>query len=147
MVEWAISCDVPGPWANDARLGQAVEAILAAHGVARGTVSLALVDDATIHEVNREFLSHDEPTDVISFVLESGPGWLDGEIVASVDTAARHAAEVGWTTADELLLYVIHGLLHLVGHDDLSDEARPRMRAAERAWLAHFGLEPRNPAD
>jgi probable rRNA maturation factor len=138
------------PFAVDAeRLREAVRRVLSDHGKKKGSVSLAVVDDATIHEVNRRFLNHDEPTDVVTFVLEEGEGNIDGEIVLGADVAARVAAELHVAPADELLLYVIHGALHLVGYDDLSSEPRAEMRRQERAYLETFGVrvpEPPTPA-
>lgn len=122
------------------RLRAAVRQILKDHGKTKGSVSLAVVDDATIHDVNRRFLQHDEPTDVVSFVLEEEGASLDGEIVLGADTAARTARELGVAAGDELLLYAIHGALHLVGYDDLSDEPRVEMRAQERKYLAAHGI-------
>ena len=69
-------------------------------------------------------LNHDWPTDVLSFVLEDDDGHLEGEVIISADTAAAAAAELGWPPAAEQLLYVIHGMLHLVGYRDKTpDEA------------------------
>jgi probable rRNA maturation factor len=130
-----------------ARLRKAAQLIAADHGIERGSISLAIVDDPSIHDINRKFLDHDEPTDVISFALEEEPGFLEGEIVVSADTATRTAGELGIAPADELLLYVIHGSLHLVGHDDLTPEPRVVMRAAERKYLAKFGLELPSPGE
>jgi len=129
------------------RLREAVCRIARDHGRTKGTVSLAIVDDATIHDVNRRFLEHDEPTDVVSFVLEEGPKLLDGELVVGADVALRTAAELGVSPADELLLYVIHGTLHLVGYDDLAPEPRLTMRAKEREYLATFGVVLPAPVD
>ncbi len=97
---------------------------------------------ATIHELNRRFLKHDEPTDVISFVLDQADGIVDGQIVVSADTAAASAKRFGWTAADELLLYAIHGTLHLVGYDDRTARAQQAMRRRERRYLGQFGLSP-----
>jgi probable rRNA maturation factor len=77
------------------RLCAAIEAVLRAEGFSTATISLAIVDDATIQSLNRRWLSHDYPTDVLSFVLEQGPGVLDGEIIVSVDTAAAAAVHFG----------------------------------------------------
>jgi probable rRNA maturation factor len=110
------------------------------------TVSIAVVDDETIHELNRQFLAHDYPTDVLSFTLEDDPPRLEGEIVVSVDTARQNAVEAGWLPAKELLLYVIHGTLHLAGYLDKSPEDDADMRAAEAAVLARLGVE-RSPTD
>ena len=95
-----------------------------------------------MHELNRQYLEHDYPTDVLSFVLEfdETSKSLDGEIIVSSDYAAREAARYGWTANDELLLYVIHGCLHLVGHDDTTPAAKRAMREAEVRLLAGFGL-------
>jgi probable rRNA maturation factor len=128
-------------------LREAVQAIVRDAGFERGSISLAIVGDATIHALNRRHLGHDYSTDVLSFVLESGEGWLEGEVIASMETAARRAPEFGWTAADELLLYVIHGALHLVGHDDREPDARRAMRAEERKYLSRSGIELREDAE
>ncbi|HUY88863.1 MAG TPA: rRNA maturation RNase YbeY [Pirellulales bacterium] len=132
---------------DEARLRQAVELVLSRASVEQAEISLAVVDDPAIHELNRRYLNHDEPTDVLSFVLEAGAGWLEGEIIVSADTAAASAPRFGWTPENELLLYVIHGALHLVGYDDLNPMARSEMRRQERACLAHFGLTPQYAED
>lgn len=128
------------------RLRDAVRRVLVEHGVEKGSISLAIVDDVVIHDVNRRFLNHDEPTDVVTFVLEEGEGSIDGEIVLGADVAARTAKELNVAAADELLLYAIHGALHLVGYDDLSPEPRVEMRVQERKYLASFGLELPEPS-
>jgi probable rRNA maturation factor len=125
------------------RIRRASEAILLDAGIEHAQLSIAIVDDATIHELNRRYLDHDSPTDVLSFVLEAGSGQLEGEVIASAETAAREAVNFGWSADDELLLYVIHGTLHLVGHDDRAPESRAAMRQAERRYLALVGLKPR----
>lgn len=126
------------------RLRAAIGSILADAGIKDATISVALVDDPTIHELNRRYLDHDYPTDVLSFVLEEGPGTVEGEVIVSGDTAARSAPGYGWQAEDELLLYVIHGTLHLVGYDDKSPADAARMRQAESRYLAQFGLAPRD---
>src|SRR5262249_20275480 len=125
---------------DQARIRRAGEAILREAGFGAATISIAIVDDPTIHELNRQYLSHDYPTDVLSFLLEKEDNRLEGEVICSADTAARSAAEFGWSSDDELLLYAIHGLLHLVGHDDDTPEAREAMRQAEAKYLAAVGL-------
>lgn len=132
---------------NEDQLRAAIQQIVAEAGITSGDVSLAVVDDAEIHELNRQFLEHDYPTDVLSFVLEHEGDHLEGEIIVSVDTASRMAEQVGWTASDELLLYVIHGALHLVGYDDQDPQSLAAMRAAERKHLAAFGLERKNAAE
>ena len=130
---------------DEARLKKAVRGVLAAAGIRSAEISIAIVDDARMHALNRQYLAHDFPTDVLSFVLDRDEvaGTLDGEIIASADYAASEATRFGWTADDELLLYVIHGCLHLVGHDDQTPEGRAAMRAAEAQHLAAFGLTHR----
>lgn len=152
------------------RLREVVQRVLVEEMVTSAEISLALVDDAAIHQVNLDFLGHDFPTDVISFLLdESGesasscdspgqsasagvdgsvsvqrvrPGRLEGELIVSTETAIRESVNHGWSAEDELVLYIVHGLLHLCGYDDLTDEARPLMRVRERQLLAHWQLTP-----
>jgi probable rRNA maturation factor len=123
------------------QLIEAARGVLQESGIDSASISLAVVDDATIHELNRRYLDHDWPTDVLSFALENQDGRLVGEVILSADTAAAAAAEAEWPLAAELLLYVIHGLLHLVGHDDKSPVAVRQMRAAESHHLRRFGFE------
>src|SRR5690606_31695495 len=78
-------------------------------------VSVAIVDDPTIQEVNREHLDHDWPTDVVSFVIDQRDGVVEGEVIASHQTAERVHADAQWSVSDELLLYVVHGILHVAG--------------------------------
>ncbi|HVX63172.1 MAG TPA: rRNA maturation RNase YbeY [Pirellulales bacterium] len=126
-----------------AQLRRAIEAVLSGEGVKAAEISLAVIDDAAMHILNRRYLNHDEPTDVLSFVLEARPGYVEGEIIVSADTATSSARRFGWSAESELLLYVIHGALHLVGYDDLEPEAQAEMRQRERAYLGQFGLTPR----
>lgn len=160
------------------RLIRLAEETLAAEKVRSAEISLALVDDRRIHEINRRFLGHDYPTDVISFLLESdlppesnaprrkragrnhagkklagqkpAPGVprgagksLGGEIIISVETAMREAADYGWRPIHELSLYVVHGLLHLCGYDDLTPAEQHVMRAREVEVLATWKIVPR----
>ncbi len=125
------------------RLQQAVRQVLSESDFTSGSISLAVVDDPTIHQLNREYLQHDYATDVLSFVFEATDNHLEGEVIVSVDTAHKIAVEHNWPGDDELLLYVVHGALHLIGYDDKDPDARPLMREAERRHLATWGLEPR----
>ena len=111
--------------------------------IGKGEVSLAIVDDETIHALNVQYLQHDYPTDVISFVLEQAAGHLEGEVIVSAEMAATVAQENGWSTQHELLLYVIHGTLHLVGYDDKDPQKKIEMQAAERRHLRQFSIEHR----
>ena len=114
---------------------RAVRGVLTEAAVQKACISVVVVDDPTIHDLNRRFLAHDYPTDVLSFPLSTDSENLDGEIVVSADTASQSASQFGWSAAEELLLYIIHGTLHLVGYDDHTPRQRAKMRAQERAHL------------
>ena len=132
---------------NEARLTAAATAVLEDSEFSSAAISFAIVDDDTIHELNRRHLDHDWPTDVLSFVLEDDGDHLEGEVILSADTAASAADEIGNSAADEQLLYVIHGMLHLIGYDDKSDADAQEMRSAEARYLQQFGVEaPRRAA-
>ncbi len=90
-------------------------------------VEINLVDDAVISQVHGDFLNDPTPTDVITF--------HHGEVFVSTETAAREAAARGLPFPHELALYVVHGLLHLNGHTDLSEPERSAMHAVQdRIW-------------
>jgi probable rRNA maturation factor len=129
---------------NMRRLRQGVRLVLEAERIADAEISVAVVNDAQIHELNRRHLRHDYATDVLSFLWESNapPGRrrIDGEVVVSAETALRRASEFDWHPAWELLLYIVHGTLHLCGYDDRTPAQRRRMRARERAILGHWGM-------
>jgi probable rRNA maturation factor len=125
------------------RLRDVARAVLAGEGVPAASISLAFVDSPTIHRLNKQFLDHDEPTDVITFPL-SGPGakTLEGELVIGAEVARAQAAERRHDEQAELALYVIHGLLHLCGYDDTTAAAAREMRERERHYLHLLGLPP-----
>ena len=127
------------------RLKKAVRLILKDARVKSAEISIAVVTDERMQVLNREYLQHDYATDVLSFVLahDAKAKSLEGEIIASSEYAAAQAPRYGWSTNDELLLYVIHGCLHLVGHDDTTAPAKRLMRRAEKDYLRRLGLERR----
>ncbi len=125
------------------RIRAAVRAALRPEGIARAVVSVAVVDDPAIAALHARFLGDAQPTDVLSFLLEWGDGHLEGEVVVSAQRAAAEADRFGWSPADELLLYVVHGALHLAGYEDTTHQQRQAMRRRERACLARFGLTVR----
>ncbi|MFV2065687.1 MAG: rRNA maturation RNase YbeY [Pirellulales bacterium] len=142
MIEVVVTSSTATYKEDDPRLRKAVQDILQGADIGHATVSVAVVDDATIQGLNRRYLDHDYPTDVLSFCLERGEDRLEGEVVVSGDTAARQAERFGWKAEEELLLYVVHGALHLVGYDDQTPEGARSMRTAEKECLARFHLNP-----
>jgi probable rRNA maturation factor len=90
-------------------------------------VEISVISDAAIGKVHGEFLSDPEPTDVITF--------HHGEILVSADTAARMGPEHGLTVQEEVLLYMIHGLMHLAGWEDAAPQERAEMHRRQDAVL------------
>lgn len=128
---------------SDDSVAAAARAAATLRGFDHGQIGVRITDDPTIHQINSKHLSHDYPTDVISFPYGDGDQTrMEGELVASVETAAQNAADVGWETTNELLLYVIHGVLHIAGMDDHDDDDRLQMRQAERDVLVRLGIDP-----
>ena len=115
--------------------------ILDDFGFDQSEISIALVDDPTIRDLNKQYLNHDYETDVISFVLEESDTALTGQLLVSTDTAEKMGQQIGVPMRHELLLYVIHGMLHLVGFDDTDPESAEKMRAAEADYLGRFGIK------
>ena len=118
------------------RMRETVRVVLEGEGVNDAEISLAFVDNPTIHRLNQRYLQHDEPTDVLSFPLsEPNARKLAGEVVIGVEVAKAQAEERGHDVQAELALYVIHGLLHLCGYDDHTDNDAARIRERERHYL------------
>lgn len=123
-----------------------VRRALAAEGIEQAEIGVVLVDDRRIAAVHRRWLGVPGPTDVITFDLSAGAGGqaaaavLAGDIVVSTETARRMARIVGWTPWRELAYYLVHGVLHLTGHDDHDPADRRAMRARERAVMKACGL-------
>lgn len=137
------------------RLSAIAEDLLREEQVVAAEISVALIDGETMRRLNREHLGHDYDTDVLSFLLEcdspaetvsEGPRGagksLEGEVLISTDVAAKSAAEFDWPPADEVTLYLVHGVLHLVGYDDLTPDEKTIMRRREREVLARWDLTP-----
>ncbi len=125
---------------QDSRYMLAARWIADRFGLKKLYASVAIVDDSTMQQLNAELLGHDWPTDVISFELDAGDDSVEGEVIASAETAARICVAAGWSAEDELLLYVIHGLLHVAGMDDVEPAPRQEMRLTEQECLLAVGV-------
>lgn len=101
---------------------------------------VVFLDDKSIKVLNRRHKGADRPTDVLSFELhdESIRKGFTGEVIISVDRAFENSKIFGTDPKDELVLYVIHGILHLFGYDDMSPKDRVRMRRKESEILEYL---------
>jgi probable rRNA maturation factor len=118
-------------------VGRAGRRLLAALRLADAELSVLLVSDREIHRLNRAWRGKDRPTDVLSFSQQEGdgaaPSGLLGDVVISVDTARRQAAERGESLRRETERLLIHGVLHLLGYDhERSPAEARRMQRRER---------------
>ena len=105
-------------------LHQAVALVLRSAGLDEGEISLTLLDDDSIRELNRTYLGKDVPTDVISFALHEGDEAVLGDIYVGHEQAAIQAVEAGISVEEELARLSIHGTLHVLGYDHPDTEAR-----------------------
>ncbi|MEO1495814.1 MAG: rRNA maturation RNase YbeY [Planctomycetota bacterium] len=140
MINTAVSNQQSRLPIDEARLVRAAGLVLGDAEYREGEISIAVVDDPTIHKLNARHLNHDYPTDVLSFPLLDAPPCVEGEVIVSADTAIENAARYGWPAESELCLYVVHGLLHLAGYGDKTDDDRREMRAAEAGVLTRLGV-------
>ena len=132
---------------DEKRLVEVIRATLQRHAAPRTTLTVALVDDPEIARLNERHLNLTGPTDVLAFDLDGDASGgdvprkaINGEIVLSVDTAAREARRRGHDGTAEVALYAVHGTLHLLGYDDRNEVDAARMHAVEDEVLASVGL-------
>jgi len=151
----------PGELDIDPLIRRCAEAVARHLGIETDVgVTLMLVDDANIREINRQTRQIDAPTDVLSFpLLEADPGDLEGslragagdvdpetgalllgDIVISLDAVKRQAEEYGHSAQRELGYLTVHGLLHLLGYDHMQGEDKQTMRGVEDAVMDALGL-------
>ena len=96
-----------------------------------GEVHVLLSDDAELRRLNKFFRKKDKATDVLSFPAAEGTAGIAGDLAISLETAARQAAEFGHTLQDEVKVLLLHGVLHLAGHDHECDSGEMARREAE----------------
>lgn len=115
-----------------------------AHQDADGDLSIVLTDDAQLRQLNRDYLDIDAPTDVLSFSAsetdpETGRRYL-GDVLLSIPRANQQARAAGHALAAEAQLLVVHGTLHLLGHDHAEAQEKARMWKAQAEVLERLGL-------
>ncbi len=128
---------------------QVVRHVIKEEGRSAKSLSVVLTDNRHIRDLSNEYLRRDTVTDVISFPLED-PEWpegqhasngsINGEIIASAERAYYQAQAIHGNPEAELLLYIVHGLLHLVGYDDRTPRKARAMHAREDALLSELGF-------
>lgn len=138
-------------WPDDAEavVQRAALAVLSgfADAASLGDISVALMDDASIRVLNRDYRGKDAPTNVLSFPVEEDGSILPpgerlplGDIAVALETVVREAVEEEKTLAAHLTHMVVHGTLHLLGYDHELDSEAEEMEALERDVLASLGI-------
>ena len=122
------------------KVGRWGRAVLQAAGCPDHELSVVLCDDPFIRGLNAEWRERDRATDVLSFPQDGPEGPLLGDLVISVQTAARQAAEHGHDLDAELQVLMVHGICHLLGHDHHEREQTARMRQVEDRLLTVLGV-------
>jgi probable rRNA maturation factor len=123
MSELDVTVNVGGADIAAESLRRAVLHTATEEGRTTGAVSVTLLDDAAIRDLNRRYLDRDRPTDVIAFSLGDGDALL-GDVYVGLDQARRQAADEGVPLEEELVRLAVHGTLHVLGHDHPDGEGR-----------------------
>ncbi len=110
------------------------------HMELRGEVRVRLLDDRAMSEAHERSMGESGPTDVLTFDLDPGSGVLDVDLLVCVGEATRRAGEFGHPVGREILLYIVHGVLHCLGHDDHDEERARRMHEEEDRILGAIGV-------
>jgi probable rRNA maturation factor len=122
-------------------LETSLTAIARLAGLEEGSVAVALVDARQMRRMHRKFMGLDSPTDVLTFDLRQRPmDLVEADLVLCVNVARKQAKQRGHPLRLELLLYGVHGLLHLLGYDDHAPPAAARMHRREDALLRAAGF-------
>jgi probable rRNA maturation factor len=130
------------------KIKRAAQVVLSALDCPEAELSIVIVDDAEIAELNQRYLQRSGPTNVLAFPMQEGEfaaisPHLLGDVVISADTAAREGREAGIPMVARLMALLVHGILHLLGYDHETDPAQAReMDAKSRELLALLGCRP-----
>jgi probable rRNA maturation factor len=124
---------------NLVSLEKRIKKILKYLNLSNKTVYIVLSDNRLIRKLNKAFLGKNEPTDVIAFPLgDRHTQDLLGEVIVSIEQAIKNTRVYRTIFEEELLLYLIHGILHLSGYDDQTKHQRAEMQAKERELLTRI---------
>ena len=132
---------------DQSRLARLAQAALSLVGKRAADLGVLLAGDRSMRRLNRQFRKKDRTTDVLAFSMREGPGppsTLLGDVVISVPTAAKQANRLGRSLDEELILLLVHGILHLCGYDHERSERDARHMQRREQWvLRRLGRIPR----
>jgi len=110
-----------------------INLVLKDNKIDNASVNVIYCNDLQIHKINKDFLNHDYPTDIITFPIDDDP--LIYEMYISIDTAINNAEYYNVSLSDEILRLAAHGSLHIIGYNDISDAERAIMQSKEDYYL------------
>ena len=126
---------------NPERIRKAVLEAISREGLRKSAaVTICIVNDNLIQDLNKRFLNEDSPTDVLAFELGRSRSEITADIAVSAQTAVRNAQIYKTTPEYELYLYVVHGILHILGYDDKSEEESNFMQKKAERILAALNI-------
>lgn len=137
MIQY-IAEDVMLPSIEKRKISKWIKDVAAGYGKKAGDIAYIFCNDEKILEINRQYLQHDYFTDIITFDYTEGDV-ISGDIFISLDTVKSNSEELNQLFLDELHRIIIHGILHLCGHDDKTPELRKRMTIMEDKALEMLG--------
>ncbi len=130
--------DIDFQLADEEPLSIWIEKAIESEGYELGTISYIFCSDDYLHQMNVEYLEHDTLTDVITFPYNDDP--IEGDIFISIDRVKDNAEDLGVSFQAELHRVMIHGVLHLCGYSDETDEEETEMREKEDGYLGALDL-------
>jgi rRNA maturation RNase YbeY len=139
MAEISIEHDHPTLRLDESKIRPIAQRIISDNKRTVSYLTIVLSEHAAVRNLNRQFLDRDRNTDVLAFPLGDDDGeerQVDGEVYIDLDTAFERAPEYDTTFEHEACRYIIHGILHLLGYDDVTPEGKQQMRALEDRYLA-----------
>ena len=133
-----LATGVPSVFRDRTRLRKWLTAVDKDHGQSIGELNYVLMSDLALLKFNKEFLQHDDFTDVITFDGGQDGKLVNGDVLMSLDRITDNAKIFGVSTQHELRRVMVHGLLHLLGHTDKKPSQRKAMSALEDKYLARW---------
>ena len=133
--------DIPFNLKGKRKISKWLKTVAALEGYAMGEMNYIFCSDQYLLDINKKFLGHDYLTDIITFdnsedfLMEKGREGVSADIYISIDTVRANGESYGEGFERELLRVIAHGLLHLIGYDDVTESKQKKMRAAENRCL------------